>query len=76
MSRDKRDIVDSIESINVTDINWRMMEKVIEHVDNLDFLVARHEAGIYGEGTVVATMHTLNWTNSINQNKNLVILNI
>ena len=76
MSRDKHDIVDSINATDGTEINWRMMDKVIEHVDNLDFLVVRHEAGTYGEGTVVAMMHTLNWTNSINQNKHLVILNI
>lgn len=72
MSRDKRDIIDSIISIDGTEINWRMMEKVVEHVDNLDFLVARHEAGIYGEGTVVAMVHTLNWTNTMNQSKHLV----
>lgn len=56
-------MLDSLTATEGTKINWRMMETVVQHADNLDFLVDHHEAGEYGQGTAVALLHTLTRTN-------------
>lgn len=65
-------MLDSLTATEGTKINWRMMETVVQHADNLDFLVDYHEAGEYGQGTAVALLHTLTRTNI----KHLVIITI
>ena len=73
MSPERRPIVNSLTSTDGTMINWRMMQTVINAVDNLDYHVLFHRAGEYEEGElVVGVMHTLNWTNSENFNKHVV----
>lgn len=75
MSPERRHIVDSLSSTDGTMINWRMMETVIDAVENLDYTVLFHRAGEYEEAElVVGVLHTLNWTNSENFNKHVVNL--
>ena len=75
MSPERRAIVDSLSSTDGTKINWRMMQTVIYIVENLDYLVLVHRAGEYEEGELVfGVRHTLNWTNSKNNNKHMVII--
>lgn len=75
MSPERRPIVDSLSSTDGTKINWRMMETMINTVENLDYLVLFHRAGEYEEGELVfGVLHTLNWTNSVNFNKHVVII--
>ena len=51
------------------------MQTVINQVDNLDYLVLFHRAGDYDEGELlIGVLHTLNWTNSGNYNKHVVII--
>ena len=74
MSPQNRAIFDSLSSDNATMINSRMMLTVINQVYNLDFLVLFHRAGVYDLGElVVGVLHTLNWKNSENYNKHVVI---
>ena len=74
MSPENRAIFDSLSTADGTMINWRMTQTVINQVENLDFLVLFHRAGVYDEGElVVGVLHTLNWTNSENYNKHVVI---
>jgi hypothetical protein len=56
-------MLDAIASTDGTNVNWRMMKTVVEHVDSLDFLVDSHGAGEYYPGAAVALLHTLNMTN-------------
>ncbi len=75
MSPQRRPIVDSISTTDGTMINWRMMETVINAVENLDYLVLFHRAGEYAQGQLVfGVLHTLNWTNIVNYNKHVVII--
>ena len=75
MSPERRPIVDSLSSTDGTMINWRMMQTVINTVENLDYLVLFHRAGEYEEGELVfGVLHTLNWTHSENYNKHVVII--
>lgn len=60
LSRQEREIVDDLQATEGTFVNWRMMESIIQDVDNLDFLVTFHRAGLYDQGTAVAVVHTLN----------------
>ena len=73
LTRERREMLDSLTATEGTKINWRMMETVVQHADNLDFLVDHHEAGEYGQGTAVALLHTLTRTNI---HKHLVIITI
>jgi branched-subunit amino acid transport protein AzlD len=50
------------------------MEKIIEHMKDLDYLVDHYDAGNFIEGTIVALMQTLHKTNTISQNKHMVII--
>ena len=74
MSPENRAIFYSLCAADGTMINWRRMQIVINQVANLDYLVLFHRAGVYDEGElVVGVLHTLNWTNSENYNKHVVI---
>jgi hypothetical protein len=75
LSPDRRAIVDSLSTTDGTMINWRMMQTVINQVDNLDYVVLFHRAGDYDEGELhIGVLHTLNWTNGENYNKDVVII--
>ena len=56
-------------------INSTMMQTVIDTVENLDYLVLFHSAGEYEEGELgFYVPQTLNWTNSKNYHKHVVII--
>ena len=68
--------MDSLAATDGTTMNWRMMGTVIEQVHNLENIVEENGAGDFDEGVIfVPIMHTLNWTNSLNEQKHLVINN-
>ena len=56
-------MLDSLYATEGTLINWKMMEKVVQCVDDLDTLVVKHDAGEYAIGRKVALIHKLNHTN-------------
>jgi len=43
-------MLDSLHATEGTIINWKMMEKVVQCVDDLDKLVVKHDAGEYDVG--------------------------
>ena len=53
LSKRKRAIVDSIVATDGTRLNWRMMQYVLQHVDDLDYLVGYHNAGMPGGRCVI-----------------------
>ena len=59
----KREIIDRLTATVGTEVNWRMMEKVIAEVDKLDMVVDHHDAGDYDLGRSYALLHTLNKSN-------------
>ena len=66
--------MDSLDATDGTTMNWRMVGTVIEQVNNLENLVEENGAGDYDEGGIIVPMlHTLNWINSSNDHKHVVI---
>ena len=66
----KREIIDCLTATVGTEVNWRMMEKVIAEVGKLDMFVDHHDAGDYDIGRSYGMLHTLNWSNL---NKNFMV---
>jgi hypothetical protein len=75
LDADKKRIVDALTSTDGSKVNWREMGTVVESVDMLDTLVNEHNAGHFQQGIVLTLLHTLNWTNSENYKKHLVMIN-
>ena len=68
--------MDSLDAIDGTTMNLRMVGTVIEQIDNLKNIVEENGAGDYDDGGIIIPMlHTLNWTNSLNDQKHVVINN-
>ena len=68
---DKKHIVDYLTITEGTKINWRMMETVIRHVDNVDVILDDEASGDYDLRRVYAFAHTLTWSDC---NKNFVVI--
>ena len=71
MSDENKKFVDYLAITEGTKINWKMMETVIWHVNNLDIIVDHEDAEDYDLARVYAFAHTLTWSDC---NKKFVVI--
>ncbi|PNT71143.1 hypothetical protein BRADI_2g23664v3 [Brachypodium distachyon] len=48
-----------------TMVNWKMMDTLVNHVDEVDMLLESNGGGKYIVGKCQALIHTLTWTNCV-----------
>lgn len=46
-------------------VNWKMMDTLVNHVDEVDMLLESNGGGKYIVGKCQALIHTLTWTNCV-----------
>ena len=59
-----REIVDRLTATVGTEVNWKMMGKVIAEVGKLNTVVEENDAGDFYLGRSYGLLHTLNWSNT------------
>ena len=59
-----REIVDRLTATVGTEVNWKMMGKVIAEVGKLDNFIEENDAGDFYLGRSYGLLHTLNWSNT------------